>query len=206
MDNIDNSAEISKSTVSFDEKMMKYLKPILGQLKREEIKNIFYVLQNKAKDSKAPDFLAFWGYLYSYIKNYKEAIKWLLKSNDIYPHHQIQYQIGLLYLEGGYGIEQDIPKAVDFFLESAKKGYIEALYKLGCIYRDGIGFDQSYEQAIEYFKLLVDKHSEAMYEFALLYYCGLGIEKNIEEAKRLFYKSSNNGNVKAKIVLSLIGE
>ena len=140
-------------------------------------------------------------------KDYKESKKWFDQANYSFPNNSIvEYQLGLIYLEGGNGIEQDYKKAIDFFEQASKHGKIDALYQLGCIYRD----NKQYEEAVKYFEEATDKkHLESQYELGLLYYYGLGVQQDKykeykEKARYLFYKSSKQGNFSSKIFLELI--
>ena len=146
------------------------------------------------------------GLLYHYgigvDKDYKEAIKWLEKANSFFQNSSdIEYELGLIYIEGGNGIEQDYEKAKDFFEKASKQGKIDAFYQLGCIYRE----NKQYEKAVKYFEEATGKkHLESQYELGLLYYYGLGVQQNKEKARYLFYKSSKQGNFSSKIFLELI--
>ena len=187
MDTTEN-LEISTQNISLNENLISYLKPIFGMKIKKDIEKKFNELRNEAINSKDSELLAFFGYLYSYAEDYQD-------------------QLGFIYLKGGFGIEQDYQKALEFFNKSIKNSNQDALYQLGCMYRDGKGVDKNYTKAIELFEKASDRgHSESKYELGLLYYCGLGIEKNDKLAKMYFQDSSSQGNINAKIVLSLIGE
>lgn len=146
------------------------------------------------------------GLLYHYgigvDKDYKEAIKWFNKANSFFQNSSdIEYELGLIYLEGGFGIEQDYKISEDFLKKASDNGNINALYQLGCLYRD----KQNYGKARKYFeKATENKHLEAQYELGLLYYFGLGVDLNKEKAEYLFYKSGKKGNISSKIFLDLI--
>lgn len=205
--NISENLEISTQNISINESLVSYLKPIFGMKLKKDIERQFNELRNEAINSKDSELLAFFGYLYSYSKDYKEAVKWFNESNNRFPSDNLEYQLGLIYLEGGFGIEQDYQKAIEFFNDSIKNFNQDALYQLGCMYRDGKGVEKNYQKAIEFF----DKgaklgHSESKYELGLLYYCGLGIDKDEKMAKIYFKEASSQGNIKAKIAVSLIGE
>ena len=206
MDTTEN-LEISTQNISLNENLISYLKPIFGMKIKKDIEKKFNELRNEAINSKDSELLAFFGYLYSYAEDYQEAVKWFNESNKRFPSDNLEYQLGFIYLKGGFGIEQDYQKALEFFNKSIKNSNQDALYQLGCMYRDGKGVDKNYTKAIELFEKASDRgHSESKYELGLLYYCGLGIEKNDKLAKMYFQDSSSQGNINAKIVLSLIGE
>ena len=206
MDNIEN-LEISTQNISLNEKLVTYLKPIFGMKIKKDIEKKFNELRTEAINSKDSELLAFFGYLYSYAEDYKEAVKWFNESNNRFPSDNLEYQLGYIYLKGGFGIEQDYQKAIEFFNKSIKHSNQDALYQLGCMYRDGKGVDKNYQKAIEFFdKASKEGNSEAMYELGLLYYCGLGIEQDEEEAKRYFRDASSQGNIRSKIALGLVEE
>ncbi len=166
-------------------------------------------LKKEVEDDKNINKCFGLGLLYFYgiglDKDYKESLEYFNKVYSNLKDSTIQYLIGLLYLEGGYGIEQDITKAITFFSESSDNGNVEALYKLGCIYKDGIGVDKNYEEATKYFEKATAKgHLKSHYELGLLYYFGLGVPLNKEKAKLLFYDSNEQGDISSKIILKCL--
>lgn len=190
-----------------------YLKAIFGDKDKDEIEKEINKLKNKQK-IKEPNLYIFLGRLYCGIsgveKDYKEAVKWFSKAIDLDSKSFNSgiafsfYQLGLIYLEGGFGIKQDYQKAKDFFQKASNNGNINAFYQLGCLYRDGNGVEQDYQKAIDFFQKAVEQHHpESQYELGLLYYCGLGKEINREKAITLFHESAEHGNIQAKIILEL---
>jgi TPR repeat protein len=87
----------------------------------------------------------------------------------------------------------------------ADKGKAWAQAQLGDNNRTGIGVEQSYEKAIEYYTLAIQQGDpNAMFGLALMYYQGQGVTKSIEKAIELFTQAANQGHVRAQFILGLM--
>ena len=76
---------------------------------------------------------------------------------------------------------------------------------LGQRYEDGIGVDQSWEQAAHFYKMAVE-HGDvgSMVSLGFIYYRGHGVEQDVEKAKELFVKAAAQGNIDAIINLKIL--
>jgi TPR repeat protein len=73
----------------------------------------------------------------------------------------------------GLGVEQDLPKATEWFQLSAKQGHVEAQAVLGLHYMEGIGVAQSYAEAARWSTLAAENgHGGAAYNLAKMYASG----------------------------------
>jgi len=90
-------------------------------------------------------------------KSYATALKWLERclestpdlaetANNIYV--ATCFQIGLMKLEGGYGIEEDSEGAIKYWKMSAYYKHSQSLYNLGVLYLNKIGKDHNIVKAI----------------------------------------------------------
>jgi len=90
-------------------------------------------------------------------KSYSTALKWLERclestpdlaetANNIYV--ATCFQIGLMKLEGGYGIEEDSEGAIKYWKMSAYYKHSQSLYNLGVLYLNKIGKDHNIVKAI----------------------------------------------------------
>jgi len=90
-------------------------------------------------------------------KSYSTALKWLQRclestpdlaetANNIYV--ATCFQIGLMKLEGGYGIEEDSEEAIKYWKMSAYYKHSQSLYNLGVLYLNKIGKDHNIVKAI----------------------------------------------------------
>ena len=78
--------------------------------------------------------------------------------------------------------------------EKADNGDAESQLKVGEMYEDGLGVEQSYINAFKYYMLASEQDiNEAHNYIGLLYQDGLGVEKNFIEAAKYFKKAANNG-------------
>lgn len=106
--------------------------------------------------------------------------------------------LGVLYTRG-WGVEQDLGKAVGLFREAAKKGLRAAENNLGEMYMRGLGVDQNYRKAFEWCLRAAEKgDSDAQNNLGVMYAEGLGVEQDFAAAMTWFQKSAKQGNVEAQ--------
>lgn len=106
--------------------------------------------------------------------------------------------LGVLYIRG-WGVEQDLGKAVGLFREAAKDGLRAAENNLGEMYMRGLGVVQDYRKAFEWCRKAAEKgDSDAQNNLGVMYAEGLGVEQNFDSAMAWFQKSAKQGNVKAQ--------
>ena len=100
----------------------------------------------KSGDKKAQGLLGWSFYLgINWNKDYKRAVYWFKKNGS-----PIYYEdLATIYLNGGYGVQQDYVKAQKYILQAPDSAYKSGV--LGMMYRDGIGFDKDYAEAFSHF-------------------------------------------------------
>lgn len=95
-------------------------------------------------------------------------------------------------------IEENYIKAYECFLSAAEAGHSEAMYYLGCCYKEGDGVLIDLEKAFYwYFKAALANHKEAQMSLGSCYYFGYGVETNYEEAIIWFSKAAEDGSIEA---------
>jgi TPR repeat protein len=67
------------------------------------------------------------------------------------------YAIGLDYLKGTNGKEQDVVKATEYFQLAAEKDHASAQFNLGYSYLQGQGVPQNHTQAVHWFRKAAEK-------------------------------------------------
>ena len=77
------------------------------------------------------------GYKLYCSKQYKEAIPHLQYAAEK-GHVEAQFLIGDCY-DNGYGIVEDVDKAIEWYEKAGNKGHAEAQYRLGVMYADVMG-------------------------------------------------------------------
>ena len=114
-------------------------------------------------------------------KNYKEAIKWLLKAanqGDV----KAQCDMGYIYAYGD-GVPRNLEEAEKWFHKSTEGGDPEAQCLLGCLYAIGHGVLEDPKEAAKWFKKASEQGNDlAQYNLGILYARGDGVSKDLVES------------------------
>ncbi|MBQ8445015.1 MAG: sel1 repeat family protein [Opitutales bacterium] len=96
----------------------------------------------------------------------------------------------------GLGVQKDLRKAHDLFLEAADLGYVNAQVYVGNFFISGTyGFPKAPDRGFEYFKKAADQGSlKAQATLGMLYYHGVGVAPNEETAKTYFLSAARQGD------------
>jgi len=106
--------------------------------------------------------------------------------------------LGILYTRG-WGVEQDLGKALDLFKDAAREGLRAAENNLGELYMRGLGVEQDYARAFRWCMKAAKKgDSDAQNNVGVMYAEGLGVEQDFTAAMTWFQKSARQGNVEAQ--------
>jgi len=90
----------------------------------------------------------------------------------------------------GQGVEQNYPRAVEWYVKAADGGYAKAMHNLGKFYFDGTGVKQDYRQSIKWFRKASDAGMAlSMNNVAVQYSKGLGVPQNADEAMKWYRKA-----------------
>jgi len=88
-------------------------------------------------------------------------------------------------------------------LSKANSGNADSQNQLGDAYYDGIGVEQDYIQAFEWYLRAAEQgHGKAQYNVAYAYANGIGAQKNTSEAIKWYGKSADQGIALAEYVLA----
>jgi len=94
-------------------------------------------------------------------------------------------------------------KSIDDLIAAAEEGNADAQNQLGDAYYDGIGVEQDYIQAFEWYLRAAEQgHGKAQYNVAYAYANGIGTQKNTSEAIKWYGKSADQGIALAEYVLA----
>ncbi len=89
---------------------------------------------------------------------------------------------------------QDFLEALTIWRKLAKSGDKQAQYRLGAMYRRGLGVKQDYKLAVEWFlKSAKNGYPRAQYNLGVMYQKGLGVDKNPATAEKWFKRASAVG-------------
>lgn len=105
----------------------------------------------------------------------------------------------------GKGVEPDLKKAEEYYLQAAQKGYTSSYYNLAWLYyKDENNKEKNiirldYKKAKEYLELGVkNRNYRSMNLLGIFYRDGLGVKKDIKKAVNLFEKGSRYDKYAAK--------
>jgi TPR repeat protein len=138
-------------------------------------------------------------------KDYIMAVKWLtIASNQPNGNGQSDYNIGLIYQNGGYGIEKDEKEAFKWYLEGVQRGNATAQYNIANRYRNGDGVDKDNLKAFEWMLQSAQQgYVHALYEIGLYYRYGIGTSidymKAIQWWKNASQHNGSDGNADNEI-------
>ncbi len=92
---------------------------------------------------------------------------------------------------------------IDEIISAANSGNADSQNQLGDAYYDGIGVEQDYIQAFEWYLHAAEQgHGKAQYNVAYAYANGTGTQKNTSEAIKWYGKSADQGIALAEYVLA----
>ena len=98
-------------------------------------------------------------------------------------------------------------KEITELMSAAEQGDAEAQCNLGNCYLEGKDIEQSYEEAVKWYRKAAEQgHAYVQHSLALCYSSGYGVEQSEEEAIKWWQKSAEQGNVYAQLNLDQILE
>ncbi len=154
-------------------------------------------------------------------QDYKKAFEWCKKTRNL--SNVSRYNLGFMF-EYGKGTEQDYykafemykkaaecgnKKAVEWFIDKAENGDLDAQYQLANLYKYGYGTKvdevkakELYEKVFpSYKKAATEGDPKAQYILGTMYYNGFGVELNYETAFKWYEESAKQGNASAQFDL-----
>ena len=113
------------------------------------------------------------------------------------------YQKGEQYLNLN-GDSHYYSDAISCYREAAKMGNVDAMYRIGFMYRHGWGVGLNNTEAFKWYRKAADKgNADAMYDIGYMYFYGFGVSENYSEAMKWYRKAAEKGNTWA---MNAIGE
>ena len=85
-----------------------------------------------------------------------------------------------------------------------EKGKAWAQYMLGSRYDQGVGVEQSFQQARELYELAAQKYDTAQYNLGIMYRDGIGVDQSYERAKEYFEAATKRGHASAQYNLGFM--
>lgn len=131
------------------------------------------------------------------------AIQEMISNLEAEKSPRALAQIGFLYRQG-IGVEQNINKALQFFISAASEGDRFAEYNLGYLYSKGLGLEQNAQKAMTYYMKAAEKGDPfAQNNLGSAYSQKDGdlCEFNFDKSVHWFQKAADQGHVKSQIAL-----
>ncbi len=109
-----------------------------------------------------------------------------------------QNGLGVLYVRG-WGVEQNLAKALNLFQKSARQGHRAAENNLGEMYMTGLGVPKDFAKAFDWcWRASLKGDPDAQNNLGVMFAEGLGVEQDHSLAMYWFEKSAKQGNVEAQ--------
>jgi TPR repeat protein len=104
------------------------------------------------------------------------------------------FALGDLYYSG-YGVEQNILKAIELYELASKRGNLQAKFELGYMYYDGSDLPKDTQKGLDLIKFVAEHGDiKSILFLANIYETGDGVNKNIKEAIKWIQLAAENGN------------
>ncbi len=111
------------------------------------------------------------------------------------------YDLGRIY-SSGLGIDKNLEVAHEYYVKALagfnevefQKPWKYTEYRIGKMVASGLGTEQDYQKASEWFELSAEKkYKYAQYSLGALYHRGLGVGQDMDKAFELYLKSAKQG-------------
>jgi hypothetical protein len=118
-----------------------------------------------------------------------------------------EYDVGLIYEQGGGGVKQNYALALDWYRRSADHGYADAQARLGSMYLSGDGVAQNIPEGLSLTKKAAEQGlPRAERGLGRIYETGVfGVSKDLGKATNWYRKASDGGDTGAQDDLRRLG-
>lgn len=124
--------------------------------------------------------------------------KWFKNQYEKYKTPFIAANIGIMYVNGYGGIDQNDELALDWFKNAEREGDNLARFKLAVMYSNGIVIEKDYDEAIYLFRKAAEEgYASALNSLGVMYDDGHGVQKNSEKAIFWIRKAAKKGNARS---------
>ena len=135
-------------------------------------------------------------------ENYKEAIKWYMKSAEK-GNDAAQSDLGVMYFSG-QGVPQNYSESAKWFRKAAEQGNAESQSNLGVMYSKGLYVTQNDNEAIKWFKKAAEQGFDDSQYYLGMMYMEEGVAQNFNEAARWLRKAAEQGHADAQKLLGVM--
>ena len=115
-----------------------------------------------------------------------------------------QFNLGVAYERGKYGLKKITKRAVRLYELSAAQGYAPAQFNLGNCFSNGTDGTNK-KKALKYLKMAADQgHAKAQYRSGIMYYKGEGAGRDLLEAQKYWELAAAQGHQGAQENLAIL--
>ncbi len=115
------------------------------------------------------------------------------------------YELGLLYYNGEWWLEQDLKKSLDYHKRAATLGNADAMFELYVYYSTGQGVKKDAKVAVDWCMKAADLGQfRACFNMGAFYATGSGVPKDTTQSLKWYEKASAFGNGKASATLGVM--
>jgi len=135
------------------------------------------------------------------IRDYEEAMKWLLKAaNQGYKY--AHSSIGNLYAQGN-GVEKDINEAIRWYRIAGELGVISAQTKLGSFYYHGEYVDKDLTESVRWYRMAAEQGNPSAQSYmGYFYHYGKGVPQNDTLSAKWKIKAAKQGHKLSQLIIS----
>lgn len=134
-------------------------------------------------------------YLLASVTNYETDPLKRIKLHEkaiLQGHGYAAFVLAEFYEKGDSYVEQNHPKAIEFYEKAADLGYLEAALHLIKKYKEGVGVEKNDLKVLYFTKMAADLgDEEAIYQLAQRYEKGILVEKDPLKARELYEQLEN---------------
>jgi len=116
-----------------------------------------------------------------------------------------QYNLGVIYFNGLYGLKKDYYQSFEWYSKSAIQGFAPSQTELAKMYRDGKGVNQDGSKALKWFtKAAEQDDTHAKYNLGSMFLNGEAISADYSRALYWFQEAAKHGHVSAQYNLGIM--
>jgi TPR repeat protein len=136
--------------------------------------------------------------------DYERAFTWCRISGIEHHNFEGLTNLALLYING-WGVQKNVPLAMDYYKTAARNNVIGAQLSLGRAYSTGLDVPIDYNLAFEWISKAAQQQSPiGMYYLAQMYEYGQGTDQNEDKAREYYTKAAKLGEPRAQYALGRI--
>ena len=92
-----------------------------------------------------------------------------------------------------------------WYRDQADMGSVDAMFKLGLMYRNGIQVTKDYEQAVDWLRKAANKdYAPAQFYLAEMYYWGWGVDRSDRNSAKWYRKAAKQGHTDSQFYTGLM--